>query len=184
MENEIKIFIIMMILNTLSVMLGVVRTIFVAKQVGKPAYIITFFDGIIYAFVLKSFSSDSVAALIAYVFGRMTGLMLGNMLEKKLAVGINDIELYVKTKASMLALQQLFMQKGISSTAIEGVVDDKIQRYCLKIQIARKDMDEFYDILEIANINNPTMIIKEVKTITGNIKNRVDRSGKYKTCKE
>lgn len=182
MKNEINVFIVMLILNAISVMLGVVKTIFVAKKVGKPAYIIMFFDGIIYAFILKSFSSNSTAALLAYVFGRLLGLFLGNKLEDTLAVGVNDIELYVKTKATMLGLQAIFLEKGISSTAIEGTIDDKTSRYYLKIQIARKDMNEFYEALEIANIKNPTMTIKEVKRVTGNIESRINKNGKYKNC--
>ena len=171
-KETIFLFAIMLLINALSNAAGTIKSIFVTKQVGAPAYIASFIDAIIYAFVLKSFSSDGYVAIIAYVLGRIIGMAIGNVIEKRIAIGVNDINLYVKDEITMLDLQYIFLDKGFSTTATIGMIDEEHKRYCLNVHVARKDMSEFYTILKRMNIKKPTMTVKELKTVTGKIQER------------
>lgn len=163
----------LLLLNTINSCLGTIRTIFVAKKAGKITYFITFIDASMYAIVLKSMSSEGYYAVLAYVLGKVFGAMLGDYIESKIAIGINDIILYVNTEEKMLELQEKFLKEGYSSTANIGLIHDDKNRYSLNIQIARKDMSRFYRIIDKAGIEEPTMLIKEVKGVTGKIAERV-----------
>ena len=73
----------------------------------------------------------------------------------------------------MLELQEKFLKEGYSSTANIGLIHDDKNRYSLNTQIARKDMSKFYRIIDKAGIEEPTMLIKEIKGVTGKIAERV-----------
>lgn len=166
-------FILILLLNTLSTAIGILKSIFVAKQSGKIMYFMVLLDSAVYAIVLKSFSSTGMMAIVAYVLGHFFGAIVGNNIEKKIAIGLNDVTLYVGTKEKMFELQNTLIENGYSTTASVGIQNEETKRYSLNIQLPRKNMKEFTELLAKNGLENPTMVIREIKKVTGKIEERI-----------
>ena len=173
LNNPVVLFIMILLLNIISSCLGHLRTIFMAKQVGRTTYYVVFIDALVYSLVLKSFTSSGISAVMAYSFGMLFGSIIGDLIEEKMAIGIYDIRLFVGTQEKMYELQNILLEKGFSSTANIGMLNDLKARCSLNIQIARKDMEVFLSILNDAGIEEPTMIVQEVKKVSGKITKRI-----------
>lgn len=166
-------FALILFLNTLSTAIGTLKSIFVAKQAGKITYFMVALDSAVYAIVLKSFSSSGISAVVAYIVGHFLGAVIGNIIEKKVALGINDVTLYVGTKEKMLDIQNTLLENGYSTTASVGLQNEDTKRYSLNVQLPRKQMKEFLLLLANNGIEEPTMIIREIKQVTGKIEQRI-----------
>lgn len=173
LNNPYVLFLMILLLNILSSCLGHLRTIFMAKQVGRTTYYVVFIDALVYSLVLKSFTSSGIGAVLAYSFGMLFGSIIGDLIEEKMAIGIYDIRLFISGQDKMYELQKILLNKGFSSTANIGMLNDFKERCSINVQIARKDMDNFLDIIKASGIEEPTMIIQEVKKVSGKIKERV-----------
>lgn len=173
LNNPVVLFIMILLLNIISSCLGHLRTIFMAKQVGRTTYYVVFIDALVYSLVLKSFTSSGISAVMAYSFGMLFGSIIGDLIEERMAIGIYDIRLFVGTQEKMYELQNILLEKGFSSTANIGMLNDLKARCSLNIQIARKDMEVFLSILNDAGIEEPTMIVQEVKKVSGKITKRI-----------
>ena len=166
-------FALILFLNTLSTAIGTLKSIFVAKQAGKITYFMVALDSAVYAIVLKSFSTSGVSAIIAYIVGHFVGAIIGNMIEKKVAIGLNDVTLYVGTKEKMLDIQNALLDNGYSTTASIGLQNEETKRYSISVQLPRRQMKEFSSLLAKNSIENPTMVIREIKQVTGKIEQRI-----------
>ena len=62
-----------LLLNIISSCIGTLKQIYTSKQAGKITYLMVLIDAIVYSLVLKSFSSEGIAAIIAYVIGKLVG---------------------------------------------------------------------------------------------------------------
>lgn len=173
LNNQYIIFLSILFLNIFSSCLGNLKTIFMAKQVGKTTYYLVLVDALVYSLVLKSFTSSGVGAIIAYVLGKFIGAIIADVVEGKMAIGIYDIRLFVSTQEKMYELQEMLLEKGFSSTANIGMLNNLKVRCSLNVQIARKDMNLFMDTVKSAGIEEPTMIIQEVKKVSGKITKRI-----------
>lgn len=166
-------FALILFLNTLSTAIGTLKSIFVAKQAGKITYFMVALDSAVYAIVLKSFSTSGISAIIAYIVGHFIGAIVGNMIEKKVAIGLNDVTLYVGTKEKMLDIQNALLDNGYSTTASIGLQNEETKRYSISVQLPRRQMKEFSSLLAKNGIENPTMVIREIKQVTGKIEQRI-----------
>lgn len=173
LSNQYFYFALILFLNIMSSCIGTLKTIYVAKQAGKVTYIIIFFDAIIYSFVLKSFSSNGFGAILAYVFGKLIGAFVADKIEKKFAIGINEVDLYVGSPEKMMELQEGLLQHGYSTTANVGLINGLTPRYSLNVQVSRKGMPDFLKLLKEFNVKNPTMTIRELKKVSGKIAERI-----------
>ena len=166
-------FALILFLNTLSTAIGTLKSIFVAKQAGKITYFMVALDSAVYAIVLKSFSASGVSAIIAYIVGHFLGAIVGSVIERKVAIGLNDVTLYVGTKEKMLDIQNALLDNGYSTTASVGLQNEETKRYSLNVQLPRKQMKEFTSLLAKNGIEEPTMVIREIKQVTGKIEQRI-----------
>ena len=94
-------------------------------------------------------------------------------MESRIAVGIYDIDIYVKDHDRQKALQNKLIENGFSSTMNIGTISDNEVRWSNNVQLRRKDMSKFYAILDELGIDNPTMLVRQAKKVTGNIKDRI-----------
>ena len=156
-----------------STAIGTIKTIFVANKAGKATYLMTVLDSLIYIYLVKSIAASTGIAVVVYVLGKVAGAVLGDILESKIGIGIYDIELYISDHETQKKLQQMFIQRGFSSTMNIGTINENNVRWSNNLQIARRDMDEFYSILEEVGIANPTMVVRPVKRVSGKIAERV-----------
>lgn len=166
-------FALILLLNTLSTAIGTLKSIFVAKQAGKITYFMVALDSAVYAIVLKSFSTSGISAVVAYIIGHFLGAIVGNLIEKKVAIGLNDVTLFIGTKEKMLDIQNALLEKGYSTTASIGLQNEDTKRYSVSVQLPRKQMKEFLSLLAENGISEPTMVVKEIKQVMGKIEERL-----------
>ena len=173
LNNGVALFVIILLLNVLSSCLGHLRSIFIAKQMGKTTYYVVFIDALVYSLVLKSFTSTGISAIIAYVLGMTIGSIIGDVIEERMAMGMYDVRIFVSTQEKMYELQTLFLENGFSSTANIGMKNDMKTRCSLNIQLARRDMNKMLELIHSVGIEDPTMVVQEIKKVSGKIKKRI-----------
>ncbi len=166
-------FLSILFLNIFSSCLGTLKSIYTAKQAGNITYLLVLIDATVYSLVLKSFSSEGSLSIIAFIIGKLVGTVLADVLEKKIAIGINDVYIYVSSYDQMLAAQRQLFADGFSTTASIGLVDEYKHRHQLHVHVARKNMSGLLESLNKAGIENPTMTIKELKSVSGKIAKRI-----------
>lgn len=158
------------IINALSNCLGTLKTIFIAKNVKTPVYIVTAIDALVFAFVVKSISNgNDIVTILAFVLGKVAGVYIGQVIDKKLGLGILDICLYTKEDKAK-ALADKLREIGYSVTTQKGYGFNGNKRFIVNITIARKELDFLAELLKKYGFDKATMIIKEVKSVYGKIK--------------
>jgi uncharacterized protein YebE (UPF0316 family) len=163
-------FIFIFVINALSNCLGTLKTIFISKNAKAPVYIVTAIDALVFAFVVKSISSGNDAiTIIAYVLGKVVGVYIGQVIDKKLGLGILDISVYAKEEKAKNLADKL-REVGYSVTTQKGYGYNGSPRYIVNITIARKEMDFLVELLKKYGYNKATMIVKEVKSVNGKVK--------------
>lgn len=161
-------------LNILSNFIGTLKTIFVSKQMGKYTYVVVFLDALIYSMVLKSFTSSSgFYSIMAFCFGKVVGSVLADFIEGKLALGLIEVQVYLGDEKLISNVQETCRLAGLSVTTHEGISATGKPRYYLLIQLARKDMKKLRLILNDYGVSEPTMVISEIRSVSGKIAERV-----------
>lgn len=160
---------IVFLLNLISNCLGTLKTIFISKQLGKITYWLVAVDSLLFAVVLKAISSgDSFVTIAAFVAGKVFGAMLADYIEGKLALGLLEVTVFAKEEKAITIADSL-RDMGYSVTTFKGYGMEGKERFTINITIARKEMSLLKEILSKYNLNTPNMVIKEVKSIQGNI---------------
>lgn len=174
LNPEFQALLLIFSLNILSNFIGTLKTIFVSKQMGKYTYFIVFIDALIYSMVLKSFTSSSgYLSILAFCFGKVVGSILADIVEKKLALGLVEVQVYISGEELLSNIKETMRLAGFSVTSHEGISAVGKPRYHLTIQLARKDMKKLRLILEDYGIEEPTMVVSEIKSVSGKIAERV-----------
>lgn len=156
-------------LNLISNCLGTLKTIFISKQLGKITYWLVAVDSLLFAVVLKAISSgDNFISILAFVLGKVIGSMLADYIEEKLALGLLEVSIYAKEEKA-IEIADFLRSLGYSVTNFKGYGIEGKERFMITITIARKEMSLLKNILKKYNLINPNMIIKEIKSIQGNI---------------
>jgi len=158
------------IINALSNCLGTLKTIFISRNVKTPVYIVTAIDALVFAFVVKSISNgDNTITILAFVLGKVVGVYIGQVIDKKLGLGILDIYVYAKEEKAK-SLADKLRDVGYSITTQKGYGFNGNKRYTVNVTIARKELDFLIELLGKYGFDKATMIIKEVKLVNGKIK--------------
>jgi len=156
-----------------SQLVGTLRSIFVANKAGFMTYVTVALDALLYSFLVNALTKQTYFTITLFVVGKLIGTALANFIESQIALGIYDIDIYVKSHELQKDLQTSLLDSGISSTMNLGTITGNEVRWSNNIQIKRKDMKKFYGILGDLDINNPTMVIKPAKKVTGKISDRI-----------
>lgn len=173
--HTILTFLTLFIINMTSSQIGTLKNILIAKQIGKWAFIITAIDAIIYFIVLKSVtSSNGIIALIAYVLGHTIGAMVGDIIEKKMAIGLYELKVYVDNENKLKIINDFCYQNSYSITITEGLSPGGKKRYILFIECTRKDKNNLINGIKKLGIEKLTMTISELKDISGRILERTE----------
>ena len=172
-NKEITSLIVFFFVTVINQEVGTLKSIFMANKAGWLTYITVAIDAVLYSLPVKSLTEQSYLTIIVFVIGRLVGTWIGNKLESRIAVGIYDIDIYVKDHDRQKALQNKLIENGFSSTMNIGTISDNEVRWSNNVQLRRKDMSKFYAILDELGIDNPTMLVRQAKKVTGNIKDRI-----------
>ena len=167
---SLAIFFLITITNQL---VAVLKTVFMASKAEFATYITVAIDAVLYSLMVKSLTEQTYLTVVLFVLGKLIGTYIANKLESRIAIGIYDIDLYVKDHDKQKELQNKLIEEGFSSTMNLGTITDNYVRWSNNVQLKRKDMNRFYEILEELNIKNPTMVVRQARKVTGKIEERI-----------
>lgn len=157
-------------INTISSSIGVLKTIFTAKKLKNPLYLVSFVDAFLFAYVLKFIGGGTgITFALAYAIGRVLGSMLGNYLEGKLALGTIEVSIYVSNKEKMIEIADSLREYGYSvNTVIAGGYHGQ-KRYEITVMAQRKEKGQIIDVVKYFGIESPTFIEREISGFGGKI---------------
>ncbi len=159
--------VIIFLLNVLGTCLKNLKTSFLAQKAIKPVYVTTFIDSIVflYAFKLTAVSSG-YGFFLAFAAGKMFGVFLGNKIEKKLAYGLLEVDVY-KHMTSGKQLADILRNEGYSVTTTIGYGMDGCERLILKTVLPRNNFNDFHQLLK--SDGNVHMSVKSINQIFGKV---------------
>ncbi len=139
--------ILILVLQLIYVPIFTLRTIFLVKNLTVYAAFLGFLESLIYVFGLSLvFSGDKgTIAMIVYASGFGIGILVGGMIENKLAIGYNNIVANLMTKNT--ALINHLREQGFGVTVSEGEGRES-KRYRLDILTKRSRENELLDLIE------------------------------------
>ncbi len=136
----------------------------------NPVYLVVFVDAMIFATVVtKVTSSTGLHYTIAYACGRTVGVFIGNKVEERLALGILEVDMFLKNKSKMLKVKEMLCNEGytVNSFLSKGLNGDN--RYKIEVVIKRSEFKILEEIVEKCGVVNPTLKIKNLSKIYGKI---------------
>ncbi|MCT4686893.1 DUF5698 domain-containing protein [Vallitalea sp.] len=142
-----KTIIFIIILQLLYVPLLTMRTIFMVKHNSFIASAFGFFEAAVYIFGLSLVISGNQTFLTMFIYALSfgVGIYIGNLIEKKLAIG------HITYNISLKHENQLFIDKlreqGFRVTIFEGI-GKECKRYKLEILIDRHLEDELWKLVK------------------------------------
>ncbi|NLW90426.1 MAG: hypothetical protein GXY34_02345 [Syntrophomonadaceae bacterium] len=153
-------------LNVISTTLGNLKTMLLTKGAATRAvYVTTFIDAMVCAITLKFIADFSgVFCILAFALGRLCGVYWGNHFEKKLALGILEINIY-KHPREGIALADSLREMGYSVTTYRGQGINGTDRLDLTIIIPRRELPKLREALG----DRVNMTIKDVSKTYGKI---------------
>lgn len=157
------------ILNVVSNTLGTLKTLFLAKKIMKPAYVVTFIDSIVFAYGFKMVATeDSLWVIVAFSLGKVVGAYLADILDNKMAFGLIEVTLYAKANRAHKLADSL-RDLGYSVTTVKGYGFKGSERYEVNLTIKRKELSFIREFLGKNGILDATLVIREVSSVAGKI---------------
>lgn len=170
---------IIFLLNILSTCLGNLKAVFLSQKAIKPVYITTFLDAIIFSYAFKLIADSSgYGYVISFALGRICGVFLANKIEKKLAIGLLEIDVHQELGSGKILADKL-REIGYSVTTTIGYGEYGKQKIILTITLPRKQFQELKEILEEDEKVN--MSVKTVSKTYGKIIPKIENSRVYQT---
>jgi uncharacterized protein YebE (UPF0316 family) len=159
--------VILFCLNCISTGLSTLKTIFLSNRIIVPVYVTTFLDAVIFAYAFRLVAtSSSIDYILVFALGRIAGVSLGNLIEKKLAVGLLEVTVYKHPKEGKIVADRL-RDKGYSVTTGMGYGLQGKDRLVLNIIIPRKNLPELQESLE--EYGQVNMAVKNVTGVSGKV---------------
>lgn len=152
-------------LNMLSTTLGNLKTILLTKRVMKLVYVTTFIDAMVFALAFKCLAtSSSLLFLLFFAAGRLSGVYLGSLIERKLALGTLEVSIHKHWQEGIKLADQL-RTLGYSVTTFKGYGINGNDRLVITVVIPRRELAELKPLLG-SRVN---MTVKDVSKTYGKI---------------
>lgn len=153
-------------LNAISTTLGNLKTMLLTKGAAtKAVYVTTFIDALVCAITLKFIADFSgIICILAFASGRLCGVFCGSRIEKKLALGMLEINIYKHTPEGII-LADTLRDMGYSVTTYRGHGINGTERLDLTIIIPRRELPTLREVLG----DRVNMTIKDVSKTYGKI---------------
>ncbi|GMQ61563.1 DUF5698 domain-containing protein [Vallitalea maricola] len=142
-----KTIIFIIILQLLYVPLLTMRTIFMVKNNSFIASAFGFFEAVVYIFGLSLVISGNQTFLTMFIYALSfgVGIYIGNLIEKKLAIGHITYNISLKHKNQQFI--DKLREQGFRVTIFEGI-GKECKRYKLEILIDRHLEDELWKLVK------------------------------------
>ncbi len=167
MEYAVLGYIFIFLARICDVSLQTCRMILVVRGERLKAACIGFFEVIIYVVALNVIfdNLDNIGNLLAYACGFAAGNYIGGIVEEKLAIGIQFIQLI--TMKEPLKLAELLREQGYGVTVLEGSGRSGPQ-FVLQVLLERKQVKEFSKAVSAWD-EDVFMIVTDAKKYYGGI---------------
>lgn len=131
----------------------------------KLVYVTTFIDALVFALAFKCLAtSSSMLFLVFFATGRLGGVYLGGIIEKRLALGTLEVSIHKHLQDGIKLADQL-RTLGYSVTTFKGYGINGNERLIVNAIIPRRKMAELKPLLG-SRIN---MAVKDVSKTYGKI---------------
>ena len=158
---------IILFLNILGSCLKNLKTVFLSQNAIKPVYITTFIDSVVFFYAFKlTTTSSGFAFVLVFALGKLMGVFLGSMIEKKLAYGLLEVDVYKHSEEGKVLADSL-RDQGYSVTTTVGYGVMGLERLMLKIILPRNCFSDLHEILK--KDGNVNMSIKTISTVYGKV---------------
>ena len=136
-----------LLLQLIYVPLLTLRTIFLVKNMTVIASLLGFAEAFVYVFGLSLVFSGEQGplAMLVYALGFGLGIVIGGVIENKLAIGYNNFAVNLMDKNT--ALIDHLRKEGFGVTVYEGEGRDS-KRYRLDILTKRNREEELLDLID------------------------------------
>jgi uncharacterized protein YebE (UPF0316 family) len=138
------------ILRIVDVSMGTLRIVFISKGFKKLAPVISFFEILIWIFVVSKVMQnlDNWVCYVSYAAGFATGSYLGMKLEEKIAIGHELIRVITKKDASELTIALKDKGYGITTIKANGLNGEVAVVYIIS---GRKNISEAINTIKAYN---------------------------------
>lgn len=159
--------IIVFCLNVISNTLGTLKTIFIAKKIMKPAYLVIFVDSIVFAYGFKMIATeDSFWLIVSFSAGKVVGAYLADIIDSKMAFGLMEVTIYAKKEKAM-EMADALRNIGFSVTTVKGYGMHGHDRFEVNIALKRKEFNLIHEFLKKYGYSNTTMLVREISSFSG-----------------
>lgn len=160
--------IIIFMLNAVSNCLGTLKTLFISKQMIRPAYLVVFSDALLFSYTFKLVNASSdIIYILAFALGKVFGIYLADIIERKIAIGLLEVSVYAnRDKGKELA--DFLRNQGYSVTTHIGFGMKGKGKLLINIIVKRKDYEKLNNLLTEVN-ENITTSVTEIRTVTGKL---------------
>lgn len=157
------------VLQVVSTAMNTLKTIFITKGISKPAYILTFIDAAMFAWTMTLIATgEGYLFLAVFAVGKTLGTILGDVTEKKLAVGTLEVTIMAK-KEKAIQIADNLRELGYSVNTKKVFGHGGVEKFDIVVFIQRKEFVYLRDTLARMGIDNATMVISDVSRVTGKI---------------
>jgi len=168
-EMIITLFVLFLVTGFANV-LGTLKTILLSKNIMNPVYFLVFVDAIIFATVLgKVTNSNGIHYALAFALGKTIGVYIGSLIEKRIALGILEVDVFLTNKNKMIELAEKLREEGytVNNFLARGLNGDR--RYKIEVVIKRKEFKILESIMDQCGVLEPTLKIKNLNKVVGKI---------------
>lgn len=143
------------------------KTVFLSQNAIKPVYVTTFIDSVVFLYAFKlTTTSSGFAFVIVFAVGKLLGVFIGNLIEKKLAFGLLEVDVYKHMEQGKI-LADVLRDEGYSVTTNIGYGVLGIERLMLKIILPRNSFSDLHELLK--KDGNVNMTIKTISSVYGKV---------------
>ncbi len=155
--------------------LSTLKTIFVSKKFLQPVYLIVFVDAVIFAIVISKVvaTEQGLYYVFAFALGKSMGVFLGGIVESKAALGLLETSVYFNDKIKMSSIADQLRSAGYSVNTVVAFGFSGRKRYVVETTLKRRDLKSFSSFVESQNGKEPTMVVKEINNVYGNLKENI-----------
>jgi len=156
-------------LNVVSTALSTLKTVFLVRGFVKPVYLVVLLDALTFVWGMKLVvDSEDWLFLLVFALGKTAGVWVGDVIDKKLALGILDVTIMAKReKAHRIA--DYLRSLGIVSNTVKTYGLNGEEKWDVRFLVNRREFDSVLRSLENQGFDNLSMVINTVDKVTGKI---------------
>lgn len=170
---EVQNIAIIFFLNLFGSALSNLKTLFLSRQITKPVYFATFIDAVIFTYAITLVaSSPSIAFICSYAAGKLCGVYTGELIDRKLALGIVEVTIN-KHPEDGIELADRLRELGYSVTTVKGYGIYGKPRLILQVIIPRKHLPKLKEELD----DSPNYAVRDVTRTFGKMGKVIIKEG-------